>query len=278
MSETIAQFIFEVMCQYGCIFQLTVDNGSEFKGATQVLMDKCKAPIVQTSVYNPKAKGKVEQGHGVWIESMWRVLKGKMDEWPSLMGYALWADQVTMKKNTDYSPYFLLYGQYPLMPFDVTDQMLHPLHWPSVTIMKELLAMRICQLMQCEEYLDKSAVKNFEARNHAAQTYNQRHSGRMRCGEYKPGEFVLASNECQHFQHDLKCQPRWFGPYIVVKHRESGAFILQELDGTLMKQPIAWKHIKLYHYRRNTEPVMKSLLTIPEDEEETDHSHKLDKM
>src|SRR5260370_31240280 len=151
-SETIAQFIFEVMCQYGCIFQLTVDNGSEFKGATQVLMDKCKAPIVQTSVYNPKAKGKVEQGHGVWIESMWRVLKGKTDEWPSLLGYALWADWVTTKRNTGYTPYYLLYGQHPLMPFDATDKTFHTLDWPSVMIARDLLTMRTWQLSQSEEY------------------------------------------------------------------------------------------------------------------------------
>ena len=60
-------------------------------------------------------------------------------------------------------------------------------------------------------------------------------------GEYQPGELVLLANEHQHFQHDLKGQPRWFGPYVVVKCRESGAFILQELDGTVMKRPIAWK-------------------------------------
>ena len=121
------------MCQYGCIFQLTVDNGSEFKGATQVLMDKYKVPIVQTLAYNPEANGKVERGHSMWIESMWRVLKGKTNEWPSLLGYALWADWVTTKRNTGYTPYYLLYGQQPLMPFDATDKTFHALDWPSVT-------------------------------------------------------------------------------------------------------------------------------------------------
>ena len=84
-------------------------------------MDKYKVPIIHMTAYNPEANGKVECGHGVWIESMWRVLKGKTDEWPSLMGYALWADWVTTKKTMGYSPYFLLYGQYLLMPFDVMD-------------------------------------------------------------------------------------------------------------------------------------------------------------
>ena len=91
-SEMIAQFLFEVMCQYGCIFQLTMDNGSEFKGATQVLMDKYNVPIVRTTTYNPVVNGKVERGHSVWIKSMWHVLKGKTNQWPNLVGYTLWAD------------------------------------------------------------------------------------------------------------------------------------------------------------------------------------------
>src|SRR5260370_22864162 len=104
-------------------------------------MDKYKVPIVQMSVYNPKANGKVERGHGVWIESMWRVLKGKMDEEPSLLGYALWAYQVTTKRNTSYTPYYLLYGQHPLMPYVVTGKMFHALDWPLGTTSTDLLAM-----------------------------------------------------------------------------------------------------------------------------------------
>jgi len=142
-SDNIAKFLFKVMCRYGCIIQLMVDNGSEFHGATQVLMDKYKVPIVRTSAYNPAANRKVEHGHGVWIESIWKVLKGQTNEWPDLIGYALWADQVTTKGTMGYSPYYLLYGQHPLMPFDIMDKTFYVLDWPSVYTTKDLLAMRI---------------------------------------------------------------------------------------------------------------------------------------
>ena len=45
-SDKIAGFLFEVMCHYSCIFQLTIDNGLKFKGGVQALMDKCKVPVV----------------------------------------------------------------------------------------------------------------------------------------------------------------------------------------------------------------------------------------
>ncbi len=103
------------------------------------------------------------------------------------------------------------------MPFDATDHMFHALDWPSVSMTQELLAMRICQLSQCEEYLEKAALSSLESCNQAAHTYNQKHAACMFKGEYWPGELVLLVNECQHFQHDLKGQPRWFGSYVVVK-------------------------------------------------------------
>ncbi len=91
------------------------------------------------------------------------MLKGKTNDWPSLVGYALWVDQVTTKRNTGYSPYYLLYGQHPLMPFDAMDW--NALDWPSVSMTWELLAMRICQLSQCKEYLEKAALSSFESCN-----------------------------------------------------------------------------------------------------------------
>src|SRR5260370_14197728 len=94
----------------------------------------------------------------------------------------------------------------------------------------------------------------------------QKHAAHMMKGEYKPREFVLVTNERQHYQHDMKGQPRWFGPYIIMKHHKSGAFILQELDGAVLKKPVAWKRIKSYHYRKNLEPIVCSL-SIPELEE-----------
>jgi hypothetical protein len=73
-SEKVADFLFNVMCHYGCIFQLMIDNGSKFKGAVQLLMDKYKVPIIQVSPYNLQANSKSEHGHTVWISVLWKYL------------------------------------------------------------------------------------------------------------------------------------------------------------------------------------------------------------
>ncbi len=84
--------MFDMMCQYRCIFQLTCDNGMEFKGATEELMHKYKVPVVQILPYNSQVNGKIEWTQQTYIEAIWKVLQGETSQWPSWLGYALWAD------------------------------------------------------------------------------------------------------------------------------------------------------------------------------------------
>ena len=137
----IVDFLFEVMCCFGCIFQLTCDNRMEFKGAVEELMCKYNVPVVCILPYNSQVNGKIERTQHMYIEAIWKVLQGEMDQWPLWLGYTLWADRITVKRNTGYSLYYLLYGQHPLLPFDITDSMFHALDWPKVTTTKDLLAL-----------------------------------------------------------------------------------------------------------------------------------------
>src|SRR5260370_38410945 len=60
-ASHIANFLFEVMCHFGCVFQLTCDNRSEFKAVPEELLRKYKVPIVHISPYNSQANGKIER-------------------------------------------------------------------------------------------------------------------------------------------------------------------------------------------------------------------------
>ena len=253
-SSMIAQFLFDTMCRFGCIFQLTCDNGTEFKGATEILMEKYRVPVVRISPYNSQANGKIERTHCTYLESIWRVVQGETETWPSWLGYALWADRITVKRNTGYSPYFLLYGQHPLLPFDVTDRTFHVLDWPSATNTVDLLALRMRQLEQKELILSSVREVNKEFREKTVEAYNQRHLHRFKIGDYKIGELVLTHNEALDNQFGEKGALRWHGPFAVVARRPSGAYILQELDGSVLKQPVAWKRLKSYVPRRGLEP------------------------
>src|SRR5258708_36955494 len=78
----------------------------------------------------------------------------------------------------------------------------------------------------------------------------------MNRGEYSKGELVLIYNEALDNQMSGKGLLRWCRPYAIVARRPSGAYIVQELDGAILKQLIAWKRLKSYIPQKGLEPVI----------------------
>ncbi len=52
------------------------------------------------------------------------------------------------------------------------------------------------------------------------------------------GELVLVYDEVLDNQMSGKGALRWRGPYAIMARRPSGAYVLQELDGAVLKQPV----------------------------------------
>src|SRR5258708_29060596 len=179
-ADKIVDFLLNVMCQFSCVFQLMCDNGTEFKGATEELMRKYKVPMVRILPYNSQANGKIERTQRTYLEAIWKVVQGDTRQWPSWLGYALWADRTTVKINTGYSPYYLLYGQHLLHLFDMTDVTYHMRDWVKVTNMKELLALRMQQLAQRKDLLNDAEKRNYQSWTKAVDAYNQRHVHQMK--------------------------------------------------------------------------------------------------
>src|SRR6266436_1220626 len=79
-ADKIADFLFDVMCRFSCIFQLMCDNGTEFKGATEELMRKYKVPVVRISPYNSQVNGKSKECRGHTWKQFGKLYK---ETWPS---------------------------------------------------------------------------------------------------------------------------------------------------------------------------------------------------
>jgi Integrase zinc binding domain/Integrase core domain len=157
-SKNIAKFLFEdVMCRFGCILQLTTDNGSEFEGIVQVMADKYNVPIVCTAPYHPEANGMIEQHHQTWIGSLFVACKGNLSHWSHYFHACMWADQVTTKQTTSHTPYYLLYGKHHIFPFDITDASWYTLDWHSIKTTEELLTIQAIQLAHRDDDIKEAS-------------------------------------------------------------------------------------------------------------------------
>ena len=64
---------------------------------------------------------------------------------------------------------------------------------------------------------------------------------------------------------------RWFGPYEVRKVFDNGTYRLCELDGTVLRVPIAGKRVKIFKKRTDKEPYVIQDKTDIEEQSDEDH-------
>ena len=70
--------------------------------------------------YHPKAKGVVERGHKQLVDGLSKACSGKSPaKWPEYLNDVLWADRITVRKSTGFSPFELVYGRKCLLPVEI---------------------------------------------------------------------------------------------------------------------------------------------------------------
>jgi hypothetical protein len=121
-AEDLANFFWIYLyCRYGCPRKVITDNGSEVKAGFRKLMKNMNIPHVKISPYNKHASGVVEQGHFTLREALVKSCGGKINLWPEKLAAALLADRITVSRVTGFSPYQLLHGTDPILPFDLAE-------------------------------------------------------------------------------------------------------------------------------------------------------------
>jgi hypothetical protein len=191
----------------------------------------------------------------------------------------LFADRVTTSSVTGYSPYYLLHGTYPLLPFDITEATFMIEEYRAGLTTSELLALRVRQLSKKPEDIKRAARMLKKHRLGSKRQFEQRFAKLLTQESYKIGELVLMRNSIIENHLDKKAQARYLGPFVVRRRTSAGNYILQELDGTYLHKPIAAFRIapyiarnrellaRLAHYNPDvTEALVEELLQQHRDE------------
>ena len=239
-AKTLSQFFWEdIICRYGAIGQVVTDNGPEVSEEFSELTRRYGIPHIKISPYNSKANGVVERGHFIIRESIMKACQQHPKRWPEYVHHAFFADKVTVTRSTGMSPYYLLHGVHPVLPFDLTEMTILSEGYNSGMTTAELLAMRIRQLEKRQSDLDQAAQLLTETRMKSKEQFERRYQRRLRLSEYKPGTLVLVRNTQVEKSLNRKSKPRYLGPFQVVRVTQNNSYIVQELDGSIWRQKIA---------------------------------------
>jgi transposase InsO family protein len=221
-EEEIARFIHEeIYTNYGAPREIISDNGPNLIGAGVAHYVKQLATRHRTTTpYHPRTNGKVENLNGLIGRMLTKYLVGKPTRlWDEYLHQALFAARIRIHTVTKKSPFYLLYGLSPRIPSD-----------PNTPIPDD------AEPEDPEERLKNVAhvrtLANELLLNRAIRT-KRIHDEAVKETSLQPGTWVLVRNEGPE-----KFQPRWFGPYRILKAHPLGTYALEEPSGRVLQNLI----------------------------------------
>jgi len=164
---------------------------------------------------------------------------GNIKKWYEYAPHMFWADRVTTRKSTGMTPYYAVYGVKPLHPFDVIKATFLVARINSHLSTASLLFIRVRMLQKRDE--DLATIHNcmLAARYASIQDFEKRNANRIYNYDFGTGELVLVLNKKIEPDVGRKGKPRYFGPMVVVKHLQSGAYLLAEVNGAVSRLKFA---------------------------------------
>ena len=239
-AKAMSAFFWEdIYCRYGAIGQIVTDNGPEVHGAFEQLLKRMDIPQIKISPYNSQANGVVERGHFNIREALVKSCKKKITEWPDKVPQTLFAENITTSRVTGFSPFYLLHGVHPVLPFDLTEAtfMVEGFHANMDPV--DFLTLRIRQLERRPEDLEHAAQTLRQARFKSKDQFERKFHLRLHHTSFKPGDLVWIRNTRIEKELNRKTKPRYLGPFVVDHKTKGGSYVLREMTGTLSRRGIA---------------------------------------
>lgn len=146
----------------------------------------------------------------------------------------------------------MAHGVEPLLPFDIT---LATFLVPNLTAplsTTDLIAIRARQLQTRDADLANIRDNIVKSRLSAARDFERQFAHTIKTTAFSPGDLVLVRNSSTENTHVRKSKPRYFGPMVVVKKSQNGAYRLAELDGAVSKLRYAAFRLVPYHTRSHS--------------------------
>jgi hypothetical protein len=239
-AQALGDWIFQdIICRWGALVEIVSDNGKPFVAALGYIEKKYHIKHIRISGYNSRANGIVERSHFDVRQALFKAANGEQGRWLQVAYSAFWSERVTPRRRMGCSLYFAVTGTHPLLPFDIIEAnyLLPPPD--SLLSTTDLIARRAIALQKRQEDLARLKECVHAARNRAAIRFEQDHSATVRNFDFSCGDLVLVHNTAIEKALNRKMRPRYFGPMIVLARNMGGAYILCDLDGTLLHAPVA---------------------------------------
>src|SRR6201992_1144812 len=241
-AKAIAKFFYHrIILRYGTVLEVVTDNGTSFQKEFRALLQDYEIKQIAISPYNSQANGVVERGHFNIREALVKLCKRDITQWPNMVAAACYADRITIRRSTGFSPFYLLHGVHPFLPCDLADATFMVTEFKPGMTDEELLAARTRQLLRMPQDVERARQTLKKSRIRSKKAFDTKYARRLQVNKYKPGTLVLLRNNPVEntMSIERKTTDRYMGPCSVVRQTQGGSYILQELNGNILRHTVA---------------------------------------
>lgn len=276
-------FLKRIILRYGIVQEVVTDNGPSFGQEFSQLLEQYGIRHIKISPYNSQANGVVERGHYNIREALIKLCDGDLSQWPLMVSAATYADRITIRRATGFSPYFLLHGVHPLLPGDLTDATFMVTNFKPGMSSIELIEARTRQLLKLPDDINKARQILQKSRFRSKEAFENKFGRRLRIEAYEPDALVLIRNSPleKSVSIEKKTANRYMGPYRVVRQTQGGSYVLAEMDGSVLRHHVAAFRLIPYIERTELDSWAEALEQINDTEhrlimESSDHGNQED--
>jgi len=166
---------------------------------------------IRISAYNKQANGLAERNHRSISESIVKACDGDISRWPEVTPHVFWADRVTVRKHLGFSPFYMVHGVEPILPFDIVEAtyLLPKLDKPLST--EDLVAVRARQLQKRPKDLQAIHDLVLKSRFDSITQLEKEHANLIVDFDFKEGSLALVRNSRIETGLSHKTKPHYLG-------------------------------------------------------------------
>ena len=231
-DKDVTKFVWKnIICRFGIPQIIVADNGPQFDSIA--FRNFCSELNIRNSYstpHYPQSNGQAEATNKTLITALKKRLEQAKGKWVEELPGVLWAYRTTPGRPTGNTPFALAYGMDAIIPTEIGLPTIRTEAGTQDDANEELGR----NLDWADEVRENASIRMTDYQQRASAHYNRK----VRPRSFKNGTLVLR----KVFENTTeigagKFQANWEGPYIVSKSSESGAYHLQNLDGTPLLRP-----------------------------------------
>jgi len=249
-SEKVADiFHKEVICRFATPESVVVDRGVENKKCTDLLLKCYNIRKITVTPYHAATNGVIEREHRPIADALSK-LTACSDEpkemWIDHLPAMLWADRITVRRTTGYSPFRLMFGQDAVLPIELVNLTWNTANWiQGIDDTASLIAAIARQLERRREDI-YVAIQNLKESSDANKRYFDQ-AANLPVEDLQIGDLAIVHETKIEQSHGAKLDARWRGPYRVTEIAQSlGTYRLAELDGAELAGWIGGSRLKKF--------------------------------